>query len=201
MISDLWRVMQADHDLVWDLLDQLTGGSGQPHGSPEEHRRVAKELVALESAHEAAEELVIWPAVRRRCPDGEDLVFQASSQERQAKRALNELNSIKAGNTEFDECVNTVAAHARAHITYEQNQIWPRLADHLSSTDADLLAARWVDARRRGPTRPHPHTPPMPAILATHGYIVSRLDRARDALTGRTVPTPAAIAGFPAALR
>ena len=193
MISDLWRVMQADHDLVWDLLDRLTGGSGQPHGSPAEHRSIAKQLVALESAHEAAEELVIWPAVRRLCPDGEDLVFEASSQERQAKRALNELNSMKAGNTEFDECVNTVASHAREHITYEQNQIWPRLADHLTDPDADLLAARWVDARRRGPTRPHPHTPPVPWILGTHGYVVARIDRARDALTGRKVPTPAAI--------
>ena len=141
MISDLWRVMQADHDLVWDLLDQLTGGSGHPHGSPAEHRSI----------------------------------------------------SIKAGNTEFDECVNTVASHARQHITYEQNQIWPRLADHLTDPDADLLAARWVDARRRGPTRPHPHTPPVPWILGTHGYVVARIDRARDALTGRKVPTPAAI--------
>ncbi|HET9078017.1 MAG TPA: hemerythrin domain-containing protein [Acidimicrobiales bacterium] len=199
MIQDLWRVMQADHDMVWDLLNQLTGGAGSPSGSPKEHRRLARELVAIESAHEAAEELVIWPVVRRVCPDGEDLVFHATGQERQAKRALNELSAIKAGNKDFEECVATVASHARQHITYEQNQIWPRLADHLTAEEADRLGRRWVDARLRGPTRPHPHTPPMPGALASAGYLLARLDRLRDALTGRKVPTPAALSTRPPA--
>jgi hemerythrin-like domain-containing protein len=195
MKQDLWKAVQADHDLVWDLLNRLTGGAGSPEGSPDEHRRIAKQLVALESSHEAAEELVLWPVVRRLCEDGEDLVFEASSQERQAKRAINELNHIKAGNIEFDECVNTVASHARSHITYEQNQIWPRLSDHLSDDEAATLLARWVDARRRGPTRPHPHTPPVPAVLGSLGFALARLDHLRDALTGRRVPRPRDVTG------
>ncbi len=198
MIQDLWRVMQADHDMVWDLLNQLTGGAGSPAGSLKEHRRIAQELVALESAHEAAEELVIWPVVRRACPDGEDLVFHATEQERQAKRALNELRAIKPGNKDFEECVATVASHARRHINYEQNQVWPRLADHLSDGEADRLARLWADSRLRGPTRPHPHTPPMPGVLASAGYLLARLDRLRDTLTGRRVPTPAALTARPA---
>lgn len=40
------------------------------------------------------------------------------------------------------------------------------------------------------PTRPHPHTPPNPTVLAAVGPLAARLDRARDALTGRKVPTP-----------
>lgn len=189
MKQALWAAMQADHDLIWDLLNELTGGAGRPDGSPDERRAVALRLVALESVHEAAEQLVVWPAVRRLCPEGTDLVLEATAQERQAKRAVNELNRIKAGNTEFDECVDTVASHARSHITYEQNQIWPRLSDHLSDGDGDRLASMYLAARHRAPTRPHPHTPPLPAILGSVGLVQAGLDRARDALTGREVPT------------
>lgn len=197
MIGDLWRVMQADHDLVWELLNQLTGGSGSPGASLDEHRRLARRLVALESSHEAAEELVIWPVVRRVCPDGEDLVVRAVGQERQAKRTLNELGAIRPGDKEFEECVATVASHAREHISYEQNQIWPRLADHLGADEADRLTRLWVDARLRGPTRPHPHTPPLPGVLATVGFVAARMDRLRDRLTGRQVPVPAGFSDLP----
>lgn len=37
---------------------------------------------------EVAEELVIWAEVRRGCKDGDELILAATSQERQAKRAL-----------------------------------------------------------------------------------------------------------------
>lgn len=190
MKQRLWTVMQADHDLVFDLINALTGGAGKPQGSLDEHREIARQLVSLSSVHEAAEELVIWPEVRRRCKDGGELVLEATSQERQAKRALNELNRVKPGNSEFDECVNTVASEARSHITYEQNQIWPPLADQVSDEDAERLAGAYLAARSKAPTRPHPHTPPVPALLGSVGLVMAGMDRARDALTGRKVPNP-----------
>lgn len=190
MKQRLWKVMQADHDLVFDLVNALTGGAGRPHGSLDDHREIAKQLVALSSVHEAAEEMVIWPAVRRLCKDGDELVLEATSQEQKAKWTLNELNRIKPGNSEFDECVDTVASEARSHITYEQNQIWPRLADHLSAGEAERLADLYLTARSKAPTRPHPHTPPLPGVLGSLGSFMAGLDRARDTLTGRKVPTP-----------
>lgn len=190
MKQRLWQVMQADHDLVFDLINRLTGGSGRPHGSLDQHRDIAKQLVSLSSVHEAAEELVVWPEVRKRCAEGDELILEATSQEQKAKWALNELNRVKPGNSEFDECVNTVASEARSHITYEQNQIWPRLADHLSEHDAEHLADRYLAARSKAPTRPHPYTPPLPSVLGSVGALVAGLDRARDSLTGRKVPTP-----------
>lgn len=191
-VSGLWTVVQADHDLVWDLINRLTGGPSYPEGTPLENRRTATELVAVESTHEAAEELVIWPVVRERCRDGDRLVFEALKQERQAKRILNELNRISAGTPEFWESVHSVAAHAREHITFEQNQIWPRLAESLSTGESEQLAGRWLAARRTGPTRPHPHTPPLPKVLGTTGTLIARADRLRDALTGRKPPMPRA---------
>lgn len=190
MNGDLWKVMQADHDLIWAFLNQLTGGSGDPEGTPAKHRMVARMLVALSSSHEAAEEMVIWPAVRRACAGGDELAARGQEQEGRAKRALNELAHIAPGTEEFEACVHTIAGLTRAHITYEQNQIWPGLAGRLSPADAGQLARQWRTARRWGPTRPHPHTPARPFVLATAGVVVSTVDRARDKLARRHLPSP-----------
>jgi hemerythrin superfamily protein len=180
-MTSLWDRMQHDHDRIWELLNALTGGATRPEGDPTELRETARDLVALFSVHEATEEMVIWPEVRQRCPDGEALLATVLDQEGQAKRAVNELLHIASGSPEFEDCVQTIAGLARTHISYEQSQIWPRLADVLSGADVDALAHRWDAERRRAPSRPHPHTPANPALLATFGRLHAKLDRTRDA--------------------
>lgn len=189
-MTRLWSVMQADHALVWELLNQLTGGKGDPGGTPRERRRTAMRLVALESVHEVAEEVVVWPAVREHCRDGDQLVVEVLAQERRAKRAVNELAHLSPGTEEFMACVHTIAGLARAHLSYEENQVWPRLADAVRGADLDRMAEQWGIVRRAAPTRPHPHTPPDHRLLAAVGPLVGRVDRARDLLVGRQVPTP-----------
>jgi hemerythrin superfamily protein len=189
-VTELWHVVQADHDLVWSLLNQLTGGPEERRGTPRDHRRTARRLVAVEASHEAAEELVLWPAVRRLCPDGDDLVAEAEQQEVEAKRALNELAHISGGTEEFDETAHALAGMARVHLTYEQNQIWPRLDDRLSDRDADRLVEQWCFARRTGPSRPHPHLPPRAGMWGSIGMAFARMDRVRDRLTGVKPPVP-----------
>lgn len=188
-MTDLWTILQSDHDRIWDLINRLTGPDAA-HGD-HERRAAARELVAVASSHEAAEELVIWPAVRDLCPDGDDLAANALEQEGHLKWALNELARLSPAHEEFDICAHTVAGLARTHLTYEQNQAWPRLDDHLAPADSARLSARWLNtrwlaARRRGPTRPHPHLPASPRFLGAAGAV----DRALDRLTGRSVPAP-----------
>jgi Hemerythrin HHE cation binding domain len=183
-VTELWRCLQAEHDRIWDLLDRITGGSGDPQISTRQQRRTAKLLVALQSGHELTEERIIWPVVRRACRDGADLVAELLQQEHQLKLALHDLAHLSAGTDEFTQCVNTVASHERTHLTYEQNQIWPRLADELNELQASELLRAWTAARGRAPTRPHPHLPARPGLLRTAGPVLALLDRTRDLASG-----------------
>ena len=186
--SRLFSAVQRDHDLAWELVNRLTGGKEEPaHGRAERHR-IAQELIALESTHEVAEELVVWPAVRAHCPGGDDLAGTALLQEAQAKLVLNELRHLSGSSEEFSECANAVAAHFRDHMSYEENQVWPRLEDHMGREDLDRMAGRYLAARESGPTRPHPLTPSTPEVLRTAGAVVARLDRMRDRVLSRKVP-------------
>jgi len=176
----LWRSLQEDHDHIWDLINLLTGGSGEPEGPERERRKTALRLVAVESAHEAAEAMVVWPAVRLFVPDGAKMATDALAQEGQARRAISVFRRIKPGTVEFDRCLNAISGLARAHMTYEQNQVWPALESAVSPEQACQLARLWRHERKRASTRPHPHAPPVSGVLAGVGRMAAMMDRARD---------------------
>lgn len=180
----LWRLVQADHDRIWSLLNFLTGGAGEPQGPAERRRAAALSLVALASAHEVAEEVVVWPAVRRLAEGGQEMAEIATKQEKQAKRAFNEFQHLRPGTEDFTQCLHTLAAMTRSHITYEQSQVWPALSGALSPEEVAALCDRWVSERRLAPTRPHPHTPARPGLLTSWGRLVAQTDRALD-IVGR----------------
>jgi len=192
MAERLWPLLQADHDQIWDLLDTISGGASPPPDDTSQQRRLARQLVRLQSAHEFAEERVIVPLVRRHVKDGADLADEVLQQEGVLKRALNELYHLSAGTTEFEECFNTVAGENRNHLTYEQNQVWPRLADALTEPQLTAAERAWTVARRAAPTRPHPHVPARAPVLATLGVALGARDRLADVLRGhRPPPHPA----------
>lgn len=182
-MADLFSVLAADHDRIFSLSSRLTGASTLPPDEPRKRKAVADELVMELSRHEIAEELLLWPAVRERVADGEQLCATALQQEQYGKRVLNELAHTTAGNQEFDDLANTVAAHLREHLSYEQNIVWPKLRLTLSREEASRLGAEAEQAERRAPTRPHPHLPPDPRLLRAVTPAAARLDRARNAVT------------------
>jgi hemerythrin-like domain-containing protein len=184
-MNDLWAALEAEHDAIWRLLDRLTDGPADPP-EPQQQRRVARQLVAYQSAHELAEEMVLWPVVEQRCTDGAALVAAALQQEHQLKLALHELDHLSATSEEFTDCVHTVAALERTHLSYEQNQIWPRVHDDLPPEEIAELLRHWHAVRPRAATRPHPHLATRPAVVRAAVPVLAAADRARDALRRRS---------------
>lgn len=184
-MTDVFSVLAADHDRIFALSNQLTGGSAVPPDEPKKRKAIADELVMELSRHEVAEEMLLWPAVRERADDGEQMAEIALDQEKNAKRVLNELVHTSPGNEEFDTLANTVAAGLREHISYEQNIVWPKLRLRLSQEEAHRLGAEIEQAERRAPTRPHPHVPPNPHLLKTIAPAAAALDKARNAVLRR----------------
>ena len=80
----------------------------------------------------------------------------------------------------------TKFAHAaRAHIAYEEQQVWPSFRAALAADEANGLGAKLANATQAGPTRPHPHAPHSPALLKATGPVVAAADKFRDAASGR----------------
>jgi hemerythrin-like domain-containing protein len=179
-MADAFDLIAADHDRILQLVHDLSDMSGA-----KVRRTLAERLVIEESKHEVIEELFVWPAVRDSVEGGVELMNQGLNQERQGKRLLNELQSTSAGNEEFDTLVRRLTSEIRNHITFEDSQVVPRLQLVLSDEMNQRLAALMQAAVRHAPTRPHPHTPPIPGLLKLVGPVVARLDRARDVIERR----------------
>jgi hemerythrin-like domain-containing protein len=190
-MADVFEVLAADHAQVKDMLMALEESQG--HTTAGEAARVvqsarqevAQLLIMNSSRHEAAEEQYFWPAVRDRLPDGKMLADEAISQESEAKNVLARLDKLTSGDDEFSTLIAEFIPAARAHIAFEETQVWPSLRAALSAAEAEELGEKIRKAEDKGPTRPHPHTPASPAVLKTAGPVVAALDRLRDAMTGR----------------
>src|SRR5262249_58496382 len=125
-------------------------------------QEVAKLLIIDSSRHEAAEEQYFWPTVRDRLEDGNLLADEAIAQESEAKNILARLDKLTSTDEEFTTLIAEFIPAARAHIAFEETQVWPTLRAALTTTEAEELGAKIRKAEDKGPTRPHPHAPANP---------------------------------------
>jgi hemerythrin-like domain-containing protein len=190
-MADVFDVLGADHAQVKDMLLALQESQDYPLGGEtattvqSARQEIAKLLIIDSSRHEAAEEQYFWPTVRERLEDGNQLADEAIAQESEAKSILARLDKLTSTDEEFTALIAEFIPAARAHIAFEESQIWPTLRAALSSAEAEELGEKVRKAEDKGPTRPHPHTPANPAVLKTAGPVVAALDKLRDAVSGR----------------
>jgi hemerythrin superfamily protein len=182
-------ILANDHEQLKRLLSQIEAGPAAATGASElqltARKKMAETLVIEESKHEAAEEMYFWPTVRKLLPDGDRLAGQAIGQEQEGKEVLARLDKLGADDPEFEALLSEFIEAGREHIAFEETQVWPALRAVMTEAESAELGDSLERARRMGPTRPHPHTPPSPGVLKTAGPAAAAADRARDAATGR----------------
>ena len=188
-MARVFDVLGKDHAEVKQMLAELEAGptasSGASASDLTQRRKIVERLVIEESRHEAVEEMYFWPAVRDKVADGDKLAATAIQQEQEGKEVLAKLDKLDASEPEFEKLVTTFIQAGREHITYEETQVWPALRNALSALEADDLGSKIERGKKTAPTRPHPHTPPSPAVLKAAAPAAAAADRARDAATGR----------------
>ncbi|WP_182347443.1 hemerythrin domain-containing protein [Tomitella gaofuii] len=184
------EMLREDHDAVIGMLDKLRDGAGGAEGSMTERKRLATALVIAESRHEAAEERVVWPVVRRMVEGGDALADAAIKQESDSKALLRDIDAGDAGSAEFERALAEFDVAAREHIEFEETLVWPSLREtvngqQLAAMGNELELARWTV-----PTRPHPRASAKAGVQKTLGAVASAVDRTRDRMTGRHKDAP-----------
>lgn len=191
---DLFELVEADHRRLHGLIHEATGddGEGVPDWRPVHRRKVVQRLIIEASRHEVAEEEFFWPAVRFKVDLSDELREAGLTQEQQAKRLLRRLDRAAAaptGEGGDDAPLEALLAEAvsalRDHMLFEETEVLPRLRAEVGDIMSRRLGSWFEWGSRRAPTRPHPHTPPIPGLLRSHGRMVSLTDRARDFVTRR----------------
>ncbi|OBI93672.1 hemerythrin [Mycobacterium alsense] len=185
---DAITFLRQDHKSVLGLFETLDGA---PSGSGAEAsglETVVNNLIISESQHEAIEEQFFWPAVRKAIGDG--LVDKAIEQEQAGKQLLQRLEDGKPGEPDYHEALQEFIKAGREHIAYEQDVVWPQVELAISRDELEKIGEKLEQAKKIAPTRPHPDTPPNPAVLKTMGMAAAVVDHVRDAFTGRAEDNP-----------
>lgn len=183
------EVLRADHENVLAMLDRLaaapTVADGADHGVLQARKQLVIDIVVAESRHEAIEEELFWPLVRKEVPGGDELADHGVDQERAAKYLLKTLEETPADHDDIDAMIERLVTDGRAHIEYEEREVWPRVREEIAPDRLDAVGEKMAGAAKSAPTRPHPDTPPAPAVQRTAGRAAAAVDHIRDSLSRR----------------
>ena len=184
-MPDVFEVLGAAHRDVEQMLDRMHALIGAPAELRDQGGTLADTLISAVSQHEAAEEQYFWPAVKQHAGDGVSLAADGIVQETEGKKVLAELDGMAPGDPKFVPLMTKFDHAARAHIAYEEQLVWPGLRAALPAHEAYGLGARLASTTQAGHSRPHPDTPPSPAMLKAVGLAAAAIDRLRDAASAR----------------
>ncbi|MGW0844891.1 hemerythrin domain-containing protein [Streptomyces sp. NPDC002787] len=167
---------RRDHAEIDRLMELYRRGAGQ------EREQALKNVVQLVFSHAFAEETVLWPAVRRSVPDGEELTARVEEEHQQINDLVADIERLPPGDPEREDKVERAFALIRQDIRDEEDLLLPRLQDALDTAGLRRLGSLWETVRRTAPTHPHPVVPRRPPGNALLGVPLSLYDRVRDAL-------------------
>ncbi|SPM29556.1 hemerythrin domain-containing protein [Mycobacterium terramassiliense] len=187
---DAITFLRHDHKSVLGLFESLDGAPSNEGAASSGLETMVNNLIIAESQHEAIEEQFFWPAVRRAIENGDALADKAIEQEQAGKKLLQRLEDGTPGDPDYHEALREFIKAGREHIAYEQDVVWPQVEAVLSRDELEKIGEKLETAKKVAPTRPHPNTPPNPAVLKTVGMGAAVVDHVRDAVTGRAADNP-----------
>jgi len=187
---DALTFLRQDHKSVLGMLEVLNDAPVGTGAQVSGLGTMVTNLVIAESQHEAIEEQIFWPAVRKALEEGDALADKAIEQEQTGKQLLQRLEDGEPGDPDYQEALQQFVRVGREHIAYEQDVVWPLFEAAVSREELMRLGEMLEAAKKIAPTRPHPDTPPSPAVLNTMGMATAMVDHVRDAVSGRAADNP-----------
>lgn len=98
------------------------------------------------------------------------------------KEILADLDGTSPTDHGFSENFEKLMGEVRHHVEDEENELFPKLRSALGEARLMEMASELNEAKKRAPTRPHPHAPDTPPGNVAAGPIAAVMDKARDAV-------------------
>ncbi|SRR5579871_86354 len=176
MKRDVVDLLQADHLVAKQKLAAFPVGPGTV-GRDDAFRALVELLVA----HEVAEEIVVYPAVRECVPDGGRIADARISEQSEAEELLKEMEDRGVDDAAFDGLLARLRDAVLAHAEREEQTAFEPLRTHSSADQRAEWGEKYEKAKGAAPTHPHPHAPDGPPGNKILGPIAAMVDKARDA--------------------
>jgi hemerythrin superfamily protein len=177
---DVVDVLTSDHRDVTALIGEIWSVK-----DPMIRRDLTDTAISELVRHAVAEEMYVYPAMRKYLSDGEKSVEHDIEEHKELERAMKQLESVDVSSTEFDTGLRRLESLLADHVQDEESEQFPELRSRVSREELVELAGKVETAKKLAPTRPHPGAPNSELFHKLVGPGVGLVDRLRDKLTGR----------------
>ncbi len=179
--TDVVDELTTDHHEFLALLDRIAASTDRI-----ERRDLADTVIAEVVRHAVAEEMYVYPAMRKHLPDGDKAVEHDVEEHKEIEQTLKRLESADVSSAEFASDIAKLEELLADHVQDEENDQFPKLRQHFPREELVELAHKVETAKKLAPTRPHPGAPNSELFHKLVGPGVGLVDRLHDKLTGRT---------------
>lgn len=174
-MPDVITVIQNDHREVERLFAAygaaLTG---------EKKDEVPDQIRRSLAPHAAAEEILVYPAVRRAAGDGDDTASHAIDEHQEIKRLLAEVDTMSADDPERDAKVLELQHSVEHHVAEEESDVLARLRSGIEPERLERMGELFERMKPLLPTHPHPLVPGTATAQLLAGPLASVADHVRD---------------------
>lgn len=167
---------KSDHVRLDRMLDAVATTDG------EAQQELLNRICRLVFSHAFAEEAVLWPALRKALPQGEELTTRVEQEHQRITELMAELDRSRPGDPGRDELIDRSVALLRQDVRDEEDELLPRLQDAVDPGTLRRLGVTWEAVRRVAPTRAHPVVARRPPGNVASAIPLSLIDRTRDRL-------------------
>jgi hemerythrin superfamily protein len=177
---DVIDVLTTDHREAEELVGEILAATDAGR-----RREAAEQLIAELVRHAVAEEMFVYPAIRKHVPDGEQAVEHDIQEHKELESLMKEIEGVDAAEPEFALLVTRLQEVLADHVRDEEGKQFPLLRQHIPAHELSGLADKVEAAKKVAPTRPHPAAPNSALFHKLVGPGVGFVDRLRDRLTDR----------------
>jgi hemerythrin superfamily protein len=136
---DIRALIRMDHTKVNTLFMEVQG-TNDPQKLQEYFGQIYKDL----SAHSAAEEQVVYPAIRSYYQDTQELY----SEQAEMKQMLEHIKSLDASSIDnFKANIEQLMRAVQAHVQQEENEMFPKLRDNFSHEQQKQMATEFKSVK------------------------------------------------------
>jgi hemerythrin superfamily protein len=178
---DVVDVLTIDHAEVTALIGDIWATE-----DVELRRDLTDTVIAELVRHSVAEEMYVYPAMRKHLPDGEAAVEHDTAEHKELEATMKQLEAVEVTDPRFTELLTQLQTILADHVADEETEQFPLLRARVPRAELVEMAQKVQSAKKLAPTRPHPAAPNNQVFHKLVGPGVGLVDRLRDKLSGRS---------------
>ncbi len=173
------KLIIGDHTLTKTVYDKFKMCS-----LAKEANEWRNQLIYEIARHLVAEELIVYPLIRKKIPSGEILYQYSIKEHQKIKQLLYDVQSIDPTTTEFKSKLDETMKVLFLHFEEEENQVLPMIRMHVPEEELVTAGNQFTRRKFIAPTRPHTSVPEDPPTLeGLLGLLIAPIDKFRDLFT------------------